>query len=155
MLTVIVFSQPRPIVLIPRGVIVGWMVLSALRAVTVPISRIVMGTWVLDWLIVHLGSHPFVMLWATQLWTRPLQAASYVLCGWIVAKTHRQSAEIILATFMATVLVRFAIATAQYFAVQHRIYDHVAHPEIEITFMALPLLILVGGSLAQQRRAAA
>jgi hypothetical protein len=78
------------------------------------------------------------MLWATQLWTRPLQAASYVLCGWIVARTHRKSRGIVVASFMATVLVRYAWMTTRMFAIQR-------HNYLEVAFIALPLLILIGG----------
>jgi hypothetical protein len=111
-----------------------------------------MEGWALDWLIVHLGSHPFVMLWATELWYRPVQAASYILCGWIVARTHRSSRSVVVATFMATVLVRTAWLTAASLEWQRHIYTYNPYQNADLAFIALPLLIMVGGWLERPHR---
>lgn len=150
-LSAVLFYHPRETLLLARGVVVGWIVLIALRSVVVPINVVVMGRWALDWFIVHLGSHPFVMLWATELWMRPLQAVAFVVCGWIVSRTHRQSRWIVVSTFMATVLVRTAWVTSSSLAWQRHIYAYNPYQGVEIGFIALPLLILVGGWLERPR----
>jgi len=147
-LSAIIVGGPRRSVLVVRGLVFGWIVLRVCGAIAAPISRVVMGGWVLDWMIVHLGSHPFVMLWATQLWWRPVTAATYLVCGWLVARTHARSADIILAVLMAPVLIASALSTVEYLVTQHRAYGHVAYPNFEIAFTMLPFLLFVGGWLA-------
>jgi len=147
-LSLIIVGEPRHSVLVVRGVLVGLITFRVGRVVADPISDLVMGRWVLDWLIVHLGSHPFVMLWAVQLWMRPLQAATYLICGWVVAKTHQRSAPIVLSVVMALLLVRAALLTVQWLAHQWHTYGRIAYPGVEIAFTALPLLVLVGGWIA-------
>lgn len=66
-----------------RAVVTGWAALWVLSLLEAEINRFMSG-WVLDRLILIFWTHPFPMMWATQLWNRPATALSFVLSGWVV-----------------------------------------------------------------------
>jgi len=134
-------------IVIARGVATGWLTLWAFRFVTADFNR-QFSNWSLDWLIINLGSHPFVMLWAVVLSGRPFQLAAYLLSGWTVARFHRRYSTMAVFWFMVTVLVRSAWQAANWFKLQARVYNEIAFPIWMAAFAALPLIILLGGWLA-------
>ena len=147
-LTVIATTDDR--LLIARGVLVGWIVLTAFNRVAGPFNRDVMGTRVLDWLIVNLGSHPFVMFYAVVLWYLPVRCAEYLFSGWVVGSLHRSCRSVAVFAFMTTVLVQSAWATTRWFKATTVMYSANPYLALQITLAALPLLILIGGSLSRR-----
>jgi hypothetical protein len=139
-------------VLIARGVLIGWIALIAFRQVMRPFNRDVMGTHVLDWLIVNLGSHPFVMLYAVALWYVPVQCAGFLFSGWVVGRCHRSCRNVAVFAFMTTVLVRSAWVTTYLFKLSRIIGSENPYFAIQVMLTALPLLILVGGFMAKPKR---
>ena len=139
-------------ILIARGVIVGWATLWGFRVITGGINHDFAESS-LNWLILNLGSHPFVMLWAVALSGQPFQIAAYLLSGWVVGRFHRRCSNMAVFAFMATVLVRSAWTTTHWSTNQQRVYDQVAFPVWMAAFGALPIIILVGGTFAQRRTA--
>lgn len=61
---------------------------------TVPWRRVLNG-WVLDQLIITLGSHPFVMLWATDLHRYPVTMIAGAASGWVVGRLHREHGTLV------------------------------------------------------------
>ncbi len=148
-LSVVATTNDR--LLIVRGVLVGWIALIVFHRVTQPFNRDVMGTWLLDWLIVNLGSHPFVMLYAVVLWYLPVECAGYLLSGWVVGRLHRSCRHLAVFAFMTTVLVRSARNTTYLFKLSQvvgREWD--PYFAVQMVLGALPLLILLGGSLSRR-----
>lgn len=139
-------------VLIVRGVLVGWVALIAFSRVMQPFNRDVMGTWLLDWLIVNLGSHRFVMFYAVVLWYVPVRCAGCVLSGWVVGRLHRSCRTLAVFAFMTTVLVRSAWVTTYLFKLSRMIGSENPYFAVQVMLAALPLLILVGGFMAKPKR---
>ena len=142
-------------VLIARGVLVGWITLIAFTRAMQPFNRDVMGTWLLDWLIVNLGSHPFVMFYAVVLWYVPVRCAGCLLSGWVVGRLHRSCRNLAVFAFMTTVLVRSAWVTTYSFKLSRIIGGDHHYLAIQMALGALPLLILIGGSIAKPGRSLA
>jgi hypothetical protein len=67
-----------------RAIAVGWVTTRMCVWALSPVSRLMNG-WVLDPLIINLGSHPIVMLWATDLHSFPTITAAGVIGGWVVS----------------------------------------------------------------------
>jgi len=147
-LTVIATTNDR--LLIVRGVLVGWITLFVFSHLIQPFNRDVMNTRVLDWLIIHLGSHPFVMLYAVVLWYLPYQMTAYLLSGWVVGRLHRSSRSLAVFAFMTTVLVQSAWATTRWFKAMTVVYNANPYLALQLASAALPLLILLGGSLSRR-----
>ena len=139
--------------LVLRGVIVGWLTLYVLSRITAPFNRQVMGTWALDWLIVHLGSNPFVM-WFAVTWSFPAEIVRYILAGWIVGKTHPSCRRIAVSGFLITVLLLSGIRTVELFKLHEKAYgpfDRFA--VVTLACGALdPLVIIAGGWIANSSR---
>ena len=136
--------------LIARGVLVGWIGLIVFDRLTQPFNRAVMGTWLLDWLIITLGSHPFVMFYAVVLWYLPVQCAGYLISGWVVGRLHRSCRSLAVFAFMTTVLVRSVAWQTQLFKLSRVVGGENPYLALQITLSALPLLILLGGSLSRR-----
>jgi len=138
--------------LILRGVLVGWVVLIAFSRVLQPFNQGVLGTRVLDWLIVNLGSHPFVMLYAVVLWYLPVRCAGLLLSGFVVGRLHQSGRRVAVFAFMTTVLVRSAWVTTYLFKLSRVLKsDNPQFTLLTIMAGALPLLILAGGAMARPR----
>jgi hypothetical protein len=98
-----------------------------------------------------LGSHPFVMVYAVVLWYLPVQCAGYLLSGWLVARLHRSCRHLAVFAFMTTVLVRSAWNTTYLFRLS-KVVGSEWNPyfAVQMALGALPLLILLGGSLSRR-----
>ena len=149
-LTVVATTNDR--LLIVRGVVVGWITLFVFSHLLQPFNREVMNTRVLDWLILHLGSHPFVMLYAVVLWYLPYQVTAYLLSGWVVGRLHRSSRSLAVFAFMTTVLVRGVWWQTHLFKLSRTIGSENPYLAIQVALTALPLVILLGGSLSRRVR---
>lgn len=104
----------------------------------------------LDQFIFTLGSHPFVMLWATNFSGWPRMIAVNLISGWIVARLHRRHAGVLL----AFVLVTFGQAFAKALSIALNPYANrpaLVFYVISRTFIP-PLFILIGAILARERR---
>jgi hypothetical protein len=105
------------------------------------INRFMSG-WLLDRLILLFWTHPFPMVWATQLSFRPAQALGFLVSGWTVGWLHRNHGPAMVVAFAATVLA-------------WTLYDEVhtgltrtnpaPYPLLDMLFLPLPLLIVVAG----------
>jgi hypothetical protein len=145
--TAIATANGRALIL--RGVVVGWMTLWTFRWATNDLNR-EFSDAALDWLIVHLGSNPVVMMWALW-WTIPQRVVGYVLCGWMVARLHPTCRSMAVFTFMATVLVLSAWREATVVRIQWQLYGHQMDPMLTLVSGALPLVILFGGLASGHR----
>jgi hypothetical protein len=147
-LTVVGTTNDR--LLIVRGVVVGWITLFVFSHLLQPFNREVMNTRVLDWLIMHLASHPFVMLYAVALWYLPSKCAVYLFSGWVVGSLHRSCRSLAVFAFTTTVLVQSAWATTRWFKAMTFVYNANPYLALQLASAALPLLILFGGSLSRR-----
>jgi hypothetical protein len=114
-----------------------------------PLNRFFNG-WVLDQFIFTLGSHPFVMLWATNLFFWPGMITVSLISGWIVARLHRRHAGVLL-PFM---LVMFGQAFAQALSIALNPYANrpaLVFYALSRTFIP-PLFILIGAIWARRGR---
>jgi hypothetical protein len=139
-------AQP---VLVARALVTGWLTLRVIHLVT---SRLPLLDWFLDPVIMAFGSHPFVMLWAVQLWFRPIEAAGYLIAGWLVGVTHPNNRRTAVVAFTLLLLVLSAWETAYRFWhdlvwITHRVPDYWG---LSLLFALLPLLALVGGLSGQK-----
>ena len=128
------------------GLLASW-VFS--RVIGRPLNRFFNG-WVLDQFIFTLGSHPFVMLWATNLFVWPGIITVSLMSGWIVARLHRGHAGVLF----AFVLVMFGQAFAQALSIALNPYANrpaLVFYLISRTFIP-PLFILIGAIWARNGR---
>jgi MFS family permease len=133
-----------------RATAIGWLATWVLSGVIGrPLNRFFNG-WVLDQFIFTWGSHPFVMLWATNLFFWPRMITVNLISGWIVARLHRRHAGVLLA-FM---LVTFGQAFAHALSIALLPYANRPNPVFYVISQTLipPLFILIGAFLARERR---
>jgi hypothetical protein len=90
-------------ILMVRAITVGWTTMWLFSFVAVEINGFMSG-WVLDRLILLFWTHPFPMIWATQLSSSPAMALSFLISGWIVGRLHRHNRPAMLIAFTLTVL---------------------------------------------------
>ena len=147
-LTIIAMTNDR--LLIVRGVLVGWITLFVFNHLMRPLNQDVMNTRVLDCLILHLGSHSFVMLYAVVLWYLPYQITAYLVSGWVVGRFHRTCRSVAVFAFMTTVLVRGVWWQTYLFKLSRTIGSENPYLAIQVALTALPLVILLGGSLSRR-----
>ena len=136
-----------------RAVVVGWSVLWVFEVLTRR-AKYEFAESSLDWLIVTLGSHPFVMLWAVVLSRRPFQVAGYLVSGWVVGRLHPGCRVSATTGFMVTVLIHSMWNTAARLSWHQKAYDEVAFEGWIVAFAALPLVICIGGALSGRRASA-
>jgi hypothetical protein len=143
--------------LIARGVIVGWVTLRVFWLLVGSFNQDIMGTRVLDSLIVSLGSHPFVMFYAVVFWYRPIALLGFVLSGWVVARLHRPCAIMAVFVFLTTVLVRQGwVQTANWMHSLQVSGHYPSYPAWEIGFTVLmPFGIVLGAAIARSHNGAA
>ncbi|MBM3821012.1 MAG: hypothetical protein FJW14_18630 [Acidimicrobiia bacterium] len=136
----------RPLLAL-RAAAAGWTTLWLFSFVGVEINRFMSG-WFLDRLILLFWTHPFPMMWATQLSYRPALALGYLISGWTVARLHRTHRPAMLVAFTMTVLL-----WTGYDEVQRSLTRStpVLYPVFDVVFAPLPLLILVGGVWSARR----
>ena len=137
--------------LIVRGVFVGWMTWRVFGLIVGRFDRDIMGTPVLDWLIVNLGSHPFVMFYAVVLWFRPVEIVGYLFSGWVVGRSHQSCRNVAVFAFTSTVLIHSAWVTARWFKQMTAVYDDPGYVGVQLALAALPLMILLGGRASRHR----
>jgi hypothetical protein len=142
--------------LIVRGVIVGWVTWRVFWSIVGPFNRDIMGTRILDALIVNLGSHPFVMFYAVVLWYRPMGLLGFLVSGWVVARFHRSCRSMAVFAFLTMVLVRQAWVETGMWRNSLRAYGrYPAYPVWEIGLAALmPFAIIAGLALNARGRGA-
>jgi hypothetical protein len=139
-------------ILMVRAITVGWTTMWLFSFVAVEINGFMSG-WVLDRLILLFWTHPFPMIWATQLSTRPSMALSFLISGWIVGRLHRHNRPAMLIAFMLTVLAWSIYNDAMRLLRPSSI--PMSYHLVRLLLIPLPLLILVGGfwrSIAVARR---
>jgi hypothetical protein len=123
-----------------RAIASGWTALWLFSFVGVEINRFMSG-WLLDRLILLFWTHPFPMMWATQLWFRPALALGFLVSGWVVGQLHHSNRSAMVVAFTATVLLWTAYNDIQ--ALMRN--TQTSYPLVDILFTPLPLLIVVGG----------
>jgi len=132
-----------------RAIAVGWTMIWLFSFVAVEINQFMSG-WVLDRLIVLFWTHPFPMIWATQLTTRPAMALSFLISGWVVGRLHHDNRLAMLTVFMVTVF-----AWSIYHDEMRRMRPAgVAAPYhyVRLMLTPMPLLILIGGFWRSTRK---
>jgi hypothetical protein len=96
-----------------RTILIGSTVLWVIGTlIATPLSGAIRA-WVLPQLVVAVGFHPVVSLWAFDMSSSPPIAAMYVLTGWIVQQLHRPRGGIVIAfafTLLITGVVRSTAA---------------------------------------------
>jgi hypothetical protein len=128
-----------------RAVAIGWAATWVCWEVTRPIRGLFSG-WVLDQLIFQFGSHPFVMLWATDLSAWPRLMAVYLISGWVVARLHPRCAGLLLGFVLVT------LVTAFYLSLSGTLMRMTIYPDQPIRVFSIvsrtllpPLFTLIGG----------
>ena len=134
-----------------RAIVVGWGALWLFSFVGSEINRFMSG-WVLDRLIWLFWTHPFPMMWATQLSFRPALALGFLTSGWIVGQLHRTNRPATVLAFAATVLVWTTYDEVQEVLTRS---GPTPYPLLDVLFAPLPLLIVVGGLWGSRSRTAA
>jgi hypothetical protein len=129
-------------ILVVRAIAVGWTTMWLFSFVGTEINRFMSG-WVLDRLIVWFWTHPFPMIWATQLSSRPAMALSFLISGWIVGRLHRHCRPAMLIAFMLTVLAWSMYNDAMSLLRPSSIPT--SYRFVRLVFTPMPLLILIGG----------
>jgi hypothetical protein len=133
-----------------RAIALGWVTMWLfVSLVAVEINQFMSG-WVLDRLILLFWTHPFPMIWATQLSTRPAMALSFLISGWVVGRLHPHNRLAMLTVFMATVL-----AWGIYHDEMRRIRPtgiEAPYHFVRLMLTPMPLLILVGGFWGSTRK---
>lgn len=124
-----------------RAIVAGWMALWLFSFVGAEINRFMSG-WFLDRLILVFWTHPFPMMWATQLSFRPALALGYLVSGWVVGQLHGTNRPAISMAFAATVLLWTAYDEVQTALTRS---TPAPYPLLDMLFSPLPLLIVVGG----------
>jgi hypothetical protein len=125
-----------------RAIAVGWTTMWLFSFVAEEINGFMSG-WVLDRLILLFWTHPFPMIWATQLWSRPSMALSFLISGWVVGRLHRDNRPAMLIAFTFTVLVWSINNDAMEFLRPSSI--PASYHLVRLILTPLPLLILIGG----------
>jgi hypothetical protein len=128
--------------LVVRAIAAGWTTLWLFSFVGAEINRFMSG-WVLDRVILVFWTHPFPMLWATQLSTRPAMALGFVISGWAVGRLHRNNRPAMLVVFTLTVLAWSIYGDVMRLMTSSNI--PASFRLVRLMFTPLPLLILVGG----------
>jgi hypothetical protein len=128
-----------------RAIGIGWVAAWVCWEITRPIGRLFSG-WVLDQLIFEFGSHPFVMLWATDLSAWPRLIAVYLVSGWVVARLHPRFAGMLIAFVLVT------LVTAFYLSLSGTLMRMTIYPDQPIRVFSIvsrtllpPLFTLIGG----------
>lgn len=133
-----------------RAMAVGWVTLRMFHLVT---RQLPLLDWLLDPVIMAFGSHPFVMVWATQLWFRPVEALGYLISGRLVGLSHPRHRTMAVLAFTLLALALEAYKTAYLFWLG--LVWVTGRPPyywgLSIAFTALPLLVLVGGLWRSRR----
>jgi hypothetical protein len=129
-------------ILVVRAIAVGWTTLWLFSFVGIEINRFMSG-WVLDRLIVLFWTHPFPMIWATQLSTRPAMALSFLISGWVVGRLHRHHRPAMLIAFTLTVLAWSMYNDAVRLLRPSSIPT--SYQFVRLMLTPMPLLILIGG----------
>jgi hypothetical protein len=135
-----------------RAIGIGWLATWVCWESTRPIGRLFSG-WVLDQLIFEFGSHPFVMLWATDLSAWPRLIAVYLVSGWVVARLHPRFAGMLLAFVLVT------LVTAFYLSLSGTLMRMTTYPDQPVRVFSIvsrtllpPLFTLIGGYYGLHRR---
>lgn len=124
-----------------RAIVAGWTALWLFSFVGAEINRFMSG-WFLDRLILVFWTHPFPMMWATQLSFRPALALGFLMSGWVVGQLHRTNRPAMVVAFAATVLLWTAYDEVQAALTRN---TPAPYPLLDMLFAPLPLLIVVGG----------
>jgi hypothetical protein len=141
-----------------RALLVAWLAIQGCEWLLRPLSRFLNG-WMLDQLIRKLGSHPVVMLWATDLHSIPTIATVAVVSGSVVARCHRGHPGIIVAVTGAVAAWSFATSLMTALIPWTSMPGYVNLPLPLFTVLSRPLLVLLFMNLgafagAIRRRAA-
>jgi hypothetical protein len=123
-----------------QAIVTGWTALWLFSFVGAEINRFMSG-WFLDRLILVFWTHPFPMMWATQLSTRPAQTLGFLISGWVVARLHRAHGPAMLMAFTGTVVLWTAYVEVHAALMRT---TPVPYPLLDVLLKPLPLLILVG-----------
>jgi hypothetical protein len=137
-------------VLAVRGMAAGWITLQTFFFV---IGQLPLLDWFLDPVIAAFGSHPFVMLWATQLWFQPIEALAYLISGRVVGLLHPGHRPMPVVAFTLLALALNALKTV-YLLWLGLVWVSGGLPYywgLSIAFTAMPLLALVGGLWRSRR----
>jgi hypothetical protein len=131
-----------------RAVMVGYATSWVCVQLTAPLRRVLNG-WVLDQLIISVGSRPFVMLWATDLHHYPVTIIAGMASGWVVGRLHREhgSMVFVFATAMGLRALVWALSVALIPWTTMPGYINLPAPLFTVlsnTFMP-PMSILCGG----------
>ncbi len=92
-----------------RAIGIGWVATWVCWELTRPMNGMFSG-WLLDQMIFKFGSHPFVMLWATDISAWPRLIAASLASGSVVAGLHRQHPGLLLAFVGVTLVTAFVDA---------------------------------------------
>ena len=137
-------------VLAVRAMAVGWV---SWRMFLIATRQLPLLDWLLDPVIMAFGSHPFVMVWATQLWFRPVEAFGYLISGRLVGLSHPRSRTMAVVAFTLLALVLETLKTGYLFWLG-LVWVTGQLPYywgLSIAFTAMPLLVLVGGLWRSRR----
>jgi hypothetical protein len=129
------------------AIVVGW---ATQRVIAIALSQLPLLDWLVDPIVHAFGSHPFTMLWATELWFRPVECAIYLASGWTVGVLHRRHRGAMVFAFTVALLLMNVASTVP------RVWGMIsgdasvppAHWLVAIVLTALPLVALVGGRRA-------
>jgi hypothetical protein len=125
-----------------RAIAVGCLTTTVCVWALRPVSRLMNG-WVLDQLIVNLGSHALVMLWATDLHAFPAIAATGVMAGWVVGRSHRGHAGIVVAVTIAVAAWSLVTALRVALIPWTSMPGYVNLPSPLFTVLSRPALVLL------------
>lgn len=138
-----------------RAVLVLYATLKAASWTTLPLRHFLNG-WVTDRMLVILGSHPFAMLWATDLHSLPVIALVALASGWSTALFHRGTPSVML--WAALIIGAHSSASALWAAsIPWRTdppYVNLVSPTLFVVARTVlpPLCILAGSLLALRPR---
>ena len=124
-----------------RAIVTGWTALWLFSFIGVEINRFMSG-WLLDRLILVFWTHPFPMMWATQLWFRPAVALGFLVSGWVVGQLHHTNRSAMVLAFAATAVLWTLYRDVQAVVTRN---TPTPYPLVDLLFAPLPLLIVVGG----------
>lgn len=125
-----------------RAIAVGWLTTTLCVWAMRPVSRLMNG-WVLDQLIVNLGSHSIVMLWATDLHSFPAITGAGVIAGWVVGRSHRGHAGIVVAVTVAVAAWSLVTALRAALIPWTSMPGYVNLPSPLFTILSRPALVLL------------
>ncbi len=138
-----------------RAVLVLYATSQATSLAARPLQHFLNG-WVADQIVVTLGSHPFGMLWATDLHGLPVITLVALASGWVTALFHRGTPSVML--WAALIMGAHSSASALWAAsIPWRTeppFVNLVSPTLFVFARTVlpPLCILVGGLLALRPR---